>query len=153
VILSRLRRLLSGPLLGHSSREPDTGQLPDNPVEQAFARWAWAGARIAFFWIAAAFALYVSGLLPPRLPIPELEARFGLPVGPFLAQTGAQPGWAWLAQLGYGDHLSLAGLVFTTGAVMLAFLATLAPLLRQRDWLYVGLVAFQVLIFVWAALS
>lgn len=152
-LLAAALRLLREPPLGHSPSEPDTGQLPDNPVEQAFARWTWAGARLAFFWIGGAFALYVSGALPPGLSIAEVERQFHLPAERFVAETGAPRGWSWLRHLEQGDALSLAGLVFTVAVVGLAYLATLRVLLRRRDWLYVALVAAQVGVFVYAALA
>ncbi len=151
-----LRAFLHGfrePPLGHSSREPDTGQIADNPVEQAFARWMWAGARLAFLWIAGAFALYVTGALPSRLPIPQVEGSFHLSADAFVAQTGAHHGWSWLPFLEQGDGLSLAGIVFTVAVVGLAYGAALWVLLRQRDWLYAALALLQVLVFVWAALG
>jgi hypothetical protein len=151
--LAALLRAVREPPLGHSPSEPDTGQLPDNPAEQAFARWTWAGARLAFFWIGGAFALYVSGVLPPGQPIAEVERQFHLPAGRFVAETGAPRGWSWLQHLGQGDALSLAGLVFTVAVLALAYLATLRVLLRQRDWLYAALVAAQIGVFVWAALA
>jgi hypothetical protein len=121
-------------------------------VEQAFARWSWAGARLAFLWVAIAFALYVSGVLPARLPIAEVERRFHLPAAEFIAQTGAPRGWEWLGEMTRGDSLSLAGLVFSAAVMALAYLATLWVLLRRRDWLYAALVALQVAVFAYAAL-
>lgn len=143
---------LKGPPVGHSPRDPDTGQVPDNPVEQAFARWTWAGARLAFLWVTVAFALYISGVLPARLPITEVERLFHLPAAEFTAQTGSPRGWAWLGDLRMGDALSLAGLVFSSAVMVLAYLATLWVLVRRRDWLYALLAALQVAIFVYAAL-
>jgi hypothetical protein len=148
-----IRRWWQDTPIGHSPLDPDTGQIPDDPVEQTFARWTWAGARVAFFWIAAAFGLYVSGVLPPRLSIPQVEGLFHLSAEQFAAQTGSPQRWAWLGHLAAGDALSLAGLVFTLAVMALAYLATLRVLLRQRDWLYAGLVLLQVAIFVFAALS
>ena len=149
----RLRRLLSDTPIGHSPLDPDTGQIPDNPVEQAFARWAWAGARIGFLWIATAFALYVSGVLPPVLPIPVVERSFGLSAAEFSVQRGAPSLWASVVHWSAGDALALAGLVFTVAVMALAYLATGWVLLRQRDWLFAGLVLLQVAVFAYAAFA
>lgn len=145
--------MIRGPLFGHSRREPDTGLLPDNPIEQVFARWTWAGARLAFLWIAIAFVLYLSDLLPPLLPIPEVERQFHLSASKFSAETGAPRGWAWSENLAYGDVLCLAGLVFTVAVIGLAYLAILTILIRRRDWIYAALSAAQALVFLWAALA
>ncbi|HEX7925970.1 MAG TPA: hypothetical protein VF678_00165 [bacterium] len=148
-----LRRLLSDTPIGHSPLDPDTGQIPDNPVEQAFARWAWAGARIGFLWVAVAFGLYVTGALPPLVPIPAVEQSFHLSAAELATQQGTPDLWPLITRWGRGDALSLAGLVFTTAVMALAYLATGWVLLRQRDWLFAGLVLLQVAVFAYAAFA
>ena len=68
-------------------------------VQELYARWLGAVARIAFAASLVAFVLYAGGVLPTFVPLDALPALWQLPVGEYLARTGAPVGWGWLRLL------------------------------------------------------
>lgn len=101
-------------------------------AQQLFARWIDRGAKIALVLLTAAFAVYVSGLLPSQLPPAELAKFWGLPLQEFVAATGAPTGWGWLELWAHGDYLNYFGIVLLVSIVMAAYLRILAPLARHH---------------------
>jgi hypothetical protein len=116
-----------------------------------YARWLELGARASLAVMAAGFALYLSGLLEPLVPLPRLAALWRLPVGEFLAQTGAPTGWAWLRQLDHGDIVGELG-VAMLALCSLPCVLSLWPLFRARgDRVYAGLCIAQAAVLVLSA--
>lgn len=122
------------------------------PVEQlryaALLDW---GTRIGLLVLVLSFAAYVTGLLPGHVPVHQLPAVWGLPVAQYLAQTHTPTGWGWLALLGHGDVLGLAGIVWLA-AVSVACLLALVPIYARRgDKAFVAICLAEVLVVALAA--
>lgn len=113
-----------------------------------YARWLVAGVVAGFVALAASFAIYVTGVLPPSIPPEKLPEVWGLPYRQYVAATGAPTGWSWLRRLGQGDLLNFAGvaiLCLTTIACyarMLPFY--LAARSRALAWLCLAEIAVLV---------
>jgi hypothetical protein len=108
-----------------------------------YARWLEIGANAGLLVMALGFVLYLSGLLEPLVPLPRLAELWGLPVGEFLAQTGAPTGWAWLRQLDHGDIVGELG-VAVLALCSLPCVLALWPLFRARgDRVYAALCIAQ----------
>jgi len=111
-----------------------------------FARWLDIGTRIALVLLVAGFAVYVSGLLTPHVPLSDLPGLWGLPLAQFVAATGAPTGWGWLAFSGRGDYFNFFSIVLLTSIVAAAYLRVL-PLLarRERAFFWIAVVEIAVL--------
>ena len=62
--------------------------------------------------------------------------------------TQVATGWAWLGFLDHGDYLNYIGMSLLCGITILCFATILPSFVRRRDWIYVGLVLVQILVFV-----
>ena len=120
-------------------------------LQERYARWLDVLTRVAFTVCVATFVLYLSGVLPPHVPIGDLARLWGLPLGEYLARTGAPAGWGWLQLAARGDYLNYAGLALFACVVLLCNLAILAPLLRRGERLMAALVAAQIAVLAFAA--
>ena len=114
-------------------------------IQEFYARWLGAATRIAFAAALVAFVVYAGGLLPSFVPLDALPALWGLPVGEYLARTGAPTGWGWLRLLDYADYLSLACVALITAVTLVCYLAVLSILLRLGDRMQAALVAAQII--------
>ena len=92
--------------------------------------------KLGLVVLAAGFLAYVSGILPAQVPLADLPRLWGLPAADYLRVTGMSGGWSWLAMLGTGDALSLAGLALLAGASVPCLLALLPAFAARRDWAY-----------------
>jgi hypothetical protein len=127
-------------------------EKPDDAwLQERFARWLDAGTRTAFIVSLVTFALYVSGLIAPHVPLSSLPQLWTLPLPAYLERTASPTGWSWLQLLGYGDFLSYAGIALFALVIIVCELAIVAPLLRRGERLLALLAAAQVLILFAAA--
>jgi len=120
-------------------------------VQELYARWLGAVAFIAFSAALVAFVLYAGGVLPPFVPLEALPALWRLPVGEYLAQTGAPVGWGWLRLLAYGDYLSLGCVALVAAVTLVCYLAVLPILLKLEGRVQAALVAAQIIVLLVAA--
>jgi len=123
----------------------------DARVQEIYARWLDIGAKAGFAVSLAGMLVYASGAVAPFVPMAELAARWSLPVGRFLALTGAPTGWGWIHLLGYGDYLNLVGIALFASMTTICYLRVLPVLLAHRDRLYALIAAAQIAVLLAAA--
>ncbi|MSQ63024.1 MAG: hypothetical protein EXR33_04185 [Betaproteobacteria bacterium] len=119
-------------------------------AQHVFAQWLDAGTKIGFVLLVISFALYLSGLLPPQVPLAELPKLWGLPLAKFVATAGAPTGWQWLALASCGDYFNYFGIVLLASIVMAAYLRVL-PLLAQHDRNFAIIAALEIVVLLAAA--
>lgn len=114
-----------------------SGVPPPAPVaehaQRVYARVLEIATRLGFVALVASFAAYLFGGLPPHVPVDRLPEVWRHPVADYLQVSGMPYGWQWLARLGEGDVVTLAGIVMLAGAPMLALLAVVPRFARARD--------------------
>ena len=115
-------------------------------VQELYARWLAAATWIAFAAACVAFVLYAGGVLPSFVPLDALPALWRLPVGEYLARTGAPVGWGWLRLVTYADYLSLACVALIAAVTLVCYLAVLPMLLRLQERVQAALVAAQLIV-------
>jgi hypothetical protein len=124
----------------------------DNEVQAIYADWLDISTRASFAASLVAFLVYVSGAVPPYLPLESLPLYWGLPVGEFLRQTGAPSGWGWLRHLGGGaEYLNLACMALIGFVTALCYVRIVPVLLRVGERLQALLAALQVAVLLAAA--
>jgi len=101
------------------------------------------------------FALYVSGIMTPYIPLDELprywEMRVGHEEGEYLHEAEIPQGWGWARMLGYGDFLNFVGIAVLAGVSVLCYMAIIPLLLKQKDFVYAVLALLEVAILTVAA--
>lgn len=105
------------------------------------------------------FALYVSGLMEPAVPIDQLSGYWELSVGEYLEvineahvrREGHLTGWWWLAALGRGDYLNFIGIAVLSGVTIVCFLGIIPTLVRNGDLVYAAIAITEVIVLVAAA--
>ena len=119
-------------------------------MELIYARWLDWGTRLALAVLIASFLVYVLGLAEPLVPPEALVRLWTLPVGEYLAASGAPTGWGWLGHLGKGDYLNLVGVAALCLITVLCY-ARVFPILLKTDRLYAALCAAQIAVLLIAA--
>jgi len=54
------------------------------------------------------------------------------------------PGWGWLAAMGQGDVLTLAGIAVLALVPLIALLALVPFYAARKDWIYLAIVVGQI---------
>ncbi len=107
----------------------------------------------------ATFALYITGLLRPGVPIEELPNYWTLSAHEYLEAVNHEflhrpeivVGWGWTNLLGLGDYLNFVGIALLAAITIVCYLGILPNLLRKGDLVYASIAALEVIILVLAA--
>jgi hypothetical protein len=106
---------------------------------QRYARLLDWGSRIGVLALVLSFAAYVSGVLPPHVPLEQLPSVWNLPVGAYLQQTATPTGWGWLALAHKGDLSGLIGISILAGCSLPPLLGLIPLYMKRRDYVYAAI--------------
>lgn len=132
----------------------DTGPaaVPGPAVEQAvYARVLRRGVRIGLIGLSVTFALYVSGVVRPVIPISELPRYWSLSAGEYVQIARLPQGWGWVPLVGRGDFLNFLGVALLAGLTIIGYLRILPILFRRRDVVYLFIAAAEIAVLALAA--
>jgi len=122
------------------------------PAEQlAYASLIAFGSLLATALLVLGLVIYLTGLLPPVVPLEKLPRVWHLKVQDYVAATGVPTGWGWLAYVGAGDFFNYVAISILAGLTIVGYLVLLPGYLRRRDWVYAALVALEICVLVLAA--
>lgn len=115
--------------------------------------------KIGMVLLFVGFALYVSGILEPAVPVEDMNKYYSMPSHQYLEAITANydtikqiPNqWDWLSLAGHGDYLNLVVIAFLAGVTILCYLAIIPALIRDGDKLYTSLAVLEILILLLAA--
>jgi hypothetical protein len=128
-------------------------EAASGPAEEqlAYARVLDGGMKVGFVSLVVTFALYMTGVLAPHVPVEELPRLWALPVKEYLAATGIHGGWSWLGMLARGDFLNFVGIAFLASVAMICY-ATITPIFfRKNDRIYGCLAVLEIAVLALAA--
>ena len=98
-----------------------------------YAKVMGAGVKIGFILLVVSFALYVTGVLPPLVPLDQVPRYWGLSAADYVKATGTPTGWGWVTMVGKGDMLNYVGIAVLAGAAIFSTIALLPLFKRQRE--------------------
>ncbi|MBF0251105.1 MAG: hypothetical protein HQL35_10805 [Alphaproteobacteria bacterium] len=104
------------------------------------------GMKIGLGTLLVTFALYMSGVLDPHVPLADLPRYWGLSLGDYLAATGVGTGWSWFTLVGTGDYVNMVGICFLAGVTIACYGRILIYPLKKKDILFAAMLAMQVLV-------
>lgn len=130
----------------------DIYQKPKATEEQiAYAKLLNLGMKAGLLILVVMFFVYMSGILPPHIPVEKLTEYWGLPVGKYLEKANVHGGWSWLYLAGKGDFLNFAGIVFLSSITVFCFIRIVPVFLRKRDYVYMAIAIIEVAVLTLAA--
>ncbi len=119
--------------------------------QRRYARWLDIGTRIGFVVLVVTFLVYVLGLLQSRIPVAELPRYWILPVGEYIAVTGAPTGWGWVRLLNEADYLNFIGIAILAAVTVVCYVRILPLFVRAGDRAFVAICLLEVLVLLVAA--
>lgn len=132
--------------------EKNEDQRPRATEEQLiYSNILGTGRQIGLSGIIVAFAVYLAGVLEPKMPISEIPKHWHLPSGQFMDIAGLKPGWAWVGMYHYGDMLNFFGVAILGLISIVCYLAILPKLLRKKDIAYAIIALAEVAVLAFAA--
>lgn len=130
-----------------------------NEEQLLYARILAMGMYVGLAILLTTFALYLTGLIKPAVPIQDLSSYWTLPAHEylevinheFLHQDHVVDGWGWTSVLNRGDYLNFVGIAVLALVTIVCYLGILPTLLRKRDWIYATICVLEVVILALAA--
>ncbi|NIM52709.1 MAG: hypothetical protein GTO22_26265 [Gemmatimonadales bacterium] len=124
-----------------------------------YAKILQIGMYIGLALLLLTFALYVSGIVAPSVPVEQLPEYWGMNVHDYLEATNEDhlhreepvTGWSWLAVLGNGDYLNFLGIALLSMVTIVCFLGIVPTLVRKKDKAYAIIALLEVAILTLAA--
>lgn len=98
-----------------------------------FAKVMSAGVKLGFVMLVVSFALYMTGVLQPLVPVDQVSHYWGLSAAEYAKATGTPTGWAWVKDIAKGDMLNYVGIVVLASASIASSLAILPLFARQGE--------------------
>jgi hypothetical protein len=121
------------------------------PEQVLYARTLEIGMYVGLACLLATFAVYLSGVMAPHIPLDDLSKHWDKSVHEYLHDANIEPGWSWITMLRRSDFLNFVGIATLAGVTVVCYLAILPTLLRNRDFVYAALALLEVLILAAAA--
>ena len=100
----------------------NTSAFENASEQQLYARIVYHMNHLGLFVLVVGFALYLAGMLTPRVPLEDLPQYWSLPLDQYLEKTGALTGWQWISELGYGDVAPLLGVAVLASITIVCYL-------------------------------
>ena len=130
-----------------------------NEEQLLYAKILAIGMYLGLGILLVTFALYVTGIMAPAVPIQELPNYWTLSAhdylvainNDFLHREGIVVGWGWMALLNMGDYLNFVGIALLALVTIACYLGILPTLFRKKDWVYATIAILEVLVLVLAA--
>jgi hypothetical protein len=105
------------------------------------------------------FALYMTGMVQPGIPIEELPRLWTLSAHEYLEVVNHEflhrpeivDGWRWAFLLGKGDFLNFLGIALLSGVTIVCYIGVIPSLIRKKDWIYTTIATLEVIVLVLAA--
>ncbi len=96
-------------------------------------------------------AVYLTGFLPPSVPLPDLPRYWSLSAARYRLALGVDGGWAWFGELHHGDFLTFLPLTFLAAVTIFSYMVLLPRFFRNREPLLGVLALLQVAVLLLAA--
>jgi hypothetical protein len=127
-------------------------ERPKTPPEQIiYANLLLIGVWFGLFLLLVTYTIYLSGILPPHVPIAEVPGYWSIGVDEYLHETQAPHGWGWVSLLLKGDFLNYAGFAFLALTTIVCYLVLMSAYIRSKDRMFSVICALEILILTVAA--
>jgi hypothetical protein len=126
-------------------------QLHANRIQLTYATVLSWTSTLGIVFVAAGYLVYVFQLLPSTVSPSEVAMHWHLRAVELHKIVPVPSGWDWIYQLGRGDVVSYASVVYLSSVTMLCLLVIIPLFLKEKDMIYAVMTVLQVLVLVFAA--
>jgi hypothetical protein len=109
----------------------DTLAFENASEQQLYARIVYHMNHLGLFVLVVGFALYLTGMMSPHIPLEDIPLYWSLPLDQYLEKTGAPTGWQWISELSYGDVVPLLGVAVLASVTIVCYLVLFFQFLQK----------------------
>ncbi|MEO5376174.1 MAG: hypothetical protein H7832_00085 [Magnetococcus sp. DMHC-6] len=119
--------------------------------QRIYAQWLGVGWKTGFVIMVLFFLLYISGALPPYIPLDQVDKYWAMSAPEYLKSAQLHTGWSWIYLIDRGDFLNFGGIAFLAIITSICFLRLLPEFIRQKDKIFTTIVVLETIILSLAA--
>jgi hypothetical protein len=117
----------------------------------AYANLLDFGMKLGLGALVFTFALYVLGVVSPKIPLEQVPKYWLMSVHDYLEATHIPTGWGWLSLAGKGDFLNFLPIAFLSGVTVVCYLRILPILTAKKDRIFAAIAVAEVVVLLLAA--
>lgn len=121
------------------------------PVQIAYARLLGVAVLAGFVFLFAGFVLYSAGVPASGTPIDEVPELWHLSAEEFAERTSRELGWRWVRDIGQGDLLAFAAVVYFPSATLVVILIGGLLFARHKNTSYAIIAVLEAVVLLVAA--
>lgn len=125
--------------------------LHANRVQLTYATVLSWTSTVGIFFIIAGYVIYVFQLLPSTVSPAEVALHWHLRAAELHKLVAVPSGWDWITQLGRGDVLSYASIVYLSSVTMFCLAVIIPAFFKEKDIIYTVLTLLQVVVLLFVA--
>lgn len=126
--------------------------MSKTPKEQiAYANLLFYGGWSALALMAVTYLIYITGILPPHVPLDKVTVLWEKNAHEYLVQGNVPVGWGWVSLLNTGDFLNFAGLVLLAGMTIICYIPLVPAFLKDKKPAFAAIAVLEILVLVFAA--
>ena len=110
----------------------------------AYAELLDFGMKAGLVGMIVCFLLYVSGIVPPHVPLEDMPRYWSMPVNEYLAAAKVPTGWGWLQLAGKGDYLNFLPVAFLSTITIACYLRILPMLSAKGERIFSAIIIAEV---------
>ncbi len=97
------------------------------------------------------YLLYITGIMPPHVPLEQIPQLWSQPVGTYLTVGNVPQGWGWTVLIGKGDFLNFLGIVLLAGMTIVCYIPLIPVYLKRKEHIFAALAVAEILVLLVAA--
>jgi len=126
-------------------------ELHANRVQLSYATVLFWTSTLGIIFIIAGYLTYVLQLLPSAVSPAEVALHWHLRAAELHKVVAVPSGWDWLTQLGRGDVISYASIVYLSSVTMFCIAVIIPAFVKEKDFIYTVLTLLQVTVLLFVA--
>ncbi len=126
-------------------------ELHANRVQLSYATVLFWTSTLGIIFIIVGYLTYVLQLLPSAVSPAEVALHWHLRAAELHKVVAVPSGWDWLTQLGRGDVISYASIVYLSSVTMFCLAVIIPAFVKEKDFIYTVLTLLQVTVLLFVA--
>ncbi|MHB0915161.1 MAG: hypothetical protein ACYC5A_01920 [Thermoleophilia bacterium] len=113
-------------------------------AQLAYAKLLDIGMKLGMLILIVTFALYVSGIMKPNIPVDELSGYWEMKADEYVETTGKATGWGWVSDLDKGDVLNSAGIAFLALVTIACYVRILPIMIKEKQAALIVIILLEI---------
>ena len=126
-------------------------ELHANRVQLSYATVLFWTSTLGIIFIIVGYLTYVLQVRPSAVSPAEVALHWHLRAAELHKVVAVPSGWDWLTQLGRGDVISYASIVYLSSVTMFCLAVIIPAFVKEKDFIYTVLTLLQVTVLLFVA--